>query len=299
MPDVAQILCAVDFSKYSRSVVDCACALAEVFRAHVTVLHVLSYPRNPLEDQTVQDAAVQPTDVADIQKRIASLMAQRSIDWEAKVLPGEPVETICRYARESGSDLVVAASYGLSGLKRFLLGTVVESLARALDRPLLVLRPAVYPEPRAIPAAPHPRRILLCCDPTPAASRLISHGLSFASRFDAQLHLVNILESPAEVDGCETDGRSYGEIQQSLLERTRRRIEGLVPQSMRSRVDLVVSVLAAEPGDGLLDYARDSEMDLVIVGVRRRGRWRKILIGSTTEVMLRRSPCNVLTVPLA
>ena len=49
----------------------------------------------------------------------------------------------------------------------------------------------------------------------------------------------------------------------------------------------------------LTDYARRNRADLIVVGVRPQSVWRKTLIGSTTEALIRRAPCAVLTVPPA
>jgi nucleotide-binding universal stress UspA family protein len=65
--------------------------------------------------------------------------------------------------------------------------------------------------------------------------------------------------------------------------------------------DIAVSIevrpgVAEEQLDGFIHERR---ADLVVVGVRPHTRFEKILIGSTTEMVLRRASCAVLTVPLS
>ena len=45
--------------------------------------------------------------------------------------------SVLRRAREIAADLVVAGTHGRSALRRFLLGSVGEELARVSDRPIL------------------------------------------------------------------------------------------------------------------------------------------------------------------
>ena len=138
---VNNILCAVDFSKFSQPVLDYATGLAQGFDTDVTVFHALNIPRIPLPDDAIcapgTDEAEQ---IENARMRIAHLVGNRPINWRMVIRSGDPVEAIDVYARDQDIGIVVAASYGLSGWKRFLGGTIVEALARTLARPLLVVR---------------------------------------------------------------------------------------------------------------------------------------------------------------
>ena len=50
------------------------------------------------------------------------------------------------------------------------------------------------------------------------------------------------------------------------------------------------------PGEDLVDYARDSDIDMIVVGVEKRSRTQKILLGSTAQYIILKAPCPVLTV---
>ena len=56
-------------------------------------------------------------------------------------------------------------------------------------------------------------------------------------------------------------------------------------------------VVPGTPEECLIDHALTHRADLIVTGVRRRTRLSKLLIGSATETVLRRSPCPVLVVP--
>lgn len=54
---------------------------------------------------------------------------------------GEDVATVLmRTAAEAEADLIVMGTSGRHGLRRLLLGSVAESLLRAADRPVLLVR---------------------------------------------------------------------------------------------------------------------------------------------------------------
>src|SRR5574337_1894924 len=55
-------------------------------------------------------------------------------------LSGSVHDAICEEAAAKEADLIVMASHGYSGMKHLLLGSVVERVLRAADRPVLVVR---------------------------------------------------------------------------------------------------------------------------------------------------------------
>jgi nucleotide-binding universal stress UspA family protein len=49
---------------------------------------------------------------------------------------------------------------------------------------------------------------------------------------------------------------------------------------------------------GLLrgNYAKEKAIDLIVVGVEKRSKTQKILLGSTAQFIILKAPCPVLTV---
>ncbi|MDE2484224.1 MAG: universal stress protein [candidate division NC10 bacterium] len=64
------------------------------------------------------------------------------VKTEVRVLEisGSVHDAICAEAAAKNVDLIVIASHGYSGMKHLLLGSVVEHVLRAADRPVLVVR---------------------------------------------------------------------------------------------------------------------------------------------------------------
>jgi nucleotide-binding universal stress UspA family protein len=65
-------------------------------------------------------------------------------DLEVKVLPvvlkGSPAEEILDYSEKNEIDLIVMGTQGLTGVKRFLLGSVAENVLRHSKVPVMILR---------------------------------------------------------------------------------------------------------------------------------------------------------------
>jgi nucleotide-binding universal stress UspA family protein len=50
------------------------------------------------------------------------------------------------------------------------------------------------------------------------------------------------------------------------------------------------------PGEDLVDFARDNQADMIVVGVKRRSKMGKLLMGSTAQYVVLQASCPVVTV---
>ncbi len=57
-----------------------------------------------------------------------------------------------------------------------------------------------------------------------------------------------------------------------------------------------LSVRGMEAGEDLVQFADENNIDLMIVGIRRRSRVQKLVFGSNAQYVILESPCPVLTV---
>ena len=195
-------------------------------------------------------------------------------------------------------DLVLTASYDLSGWKRLLLGTVVEELAQNLPTPMLVIKPLrnVISSPSGDPL--NLANIQVCCDLVSQNEPLYRWAVELARPFGASLHCVHALEKPIDVGVVDPTAAPYEEVQQTLLDRLHARLVEQLPRDMQSNPAIETAIVPGTAGAQMVAYAKKHKVDLLIVGVKRHRAISKRLIGSTTDAALRRAPCQVLTVPI-
>jgi nucleotide-binding universal stress UspA family protein len=137
-----KILAPTDFSEPSYTALTAAIELAEHFDAELHLLHVVPpmhvvpVPANveiPLYEVELRDAA---------ERSMQEVLAQRvpaSLRVFSKVLWGEPAEEIVSYQQESGIDLIVIATHGRRGWRRFVFGSVTEKVLRTATCPVLTI----------------------------------------------------------------------------------------------------------------------------------------------------------------
>jgi len=61
-------------------------------------------------------------------------------------------------------------------------------------------------------------------------------------------------------------------------------------------VDVEYRLMEGEPGSALVQAARDTNCDLIVMGTHGRGGILRVLLGSVAEDVLRNAPCPVMTV---
>ncbi|HHP7235489.1 MAG TPA: universal stress protein [Desulfobacterales bacterium] len=289
---VRNILCATDFSRHGIDVIRFSAGLSRALDARLQVFHAVCHGRTPGTDSTPHPSeSARARRTEKIRRQVQSILGDRATPWDAIVRFGDPVDEISAVTRSEAVDLVVAASYGLPGWKRFLLGTVVESMAAVLDTPLWVM-------PAGRDAATLPREVLIACELTEDDHPLYRWATPLAAAFESRMHWVNVAESPVYPEMVEPDTGPYGETQQILQERLNQQLIARQPTSPRVKSQSRTAVLTGNAGEALITYARRQSVDLIVAGLHRKPSSGKHQISSTALALLRRAPCAVMTVPL-
>jgi nucleotide-binding universal stress UspA family protein len=293
------ILCAVDLSDLSQTALHYAGNLARRYRSRLLVFHAVYSAQDQIYATALFERGGEQTEMMRrARETIASLMRGFEYSWEPLVRSGEPIVTVARIAEEMDVDLVIAASHGLTGVKRVLLGQLLERLARTVPRALLIVREQpkvsidnIHTRPLSL------KRILTGCSLKQDCVPVLRHAAELARDWDAILDVVHAMESPIDETAEEAVEGPYGDIQRDLEARLRDRLISFAPSDASGSVRLNAAVLPGLPGEVLLSWCRRMPTDLVVVGVRHHSRLEKVILGSTTESMLRHAPCSVLTVP--
>jgi nucleotide-binding universal stress UspA family protein len=291
------ILCATDLSDNANHAVTHGIALAREFQARLLICHVIDLPTPAMYGE----AYLAPEEHLNrnleyARENLTELMAGQQVKWEPIITVGPAADEISRIAREQDADMTVTATRGRKGLKRLLLGSVTERLMRTLPCPLLVVRAA---EPLAqLPqeGGLQVRRILVGCDFSPDADLAFVHALSMAQEFQAELHLVHVIEMPVYTDILKPVLEHRRESSEAVKDFLQEKLRHLVPEEARHWCRPKTALLEGQPYDQLLQYAGAQAIDLIVLGVRGHGLIGTMIVGSTTDRVIRQANCPVLSV---
>ena len=119
---------------------------------------------------------------------------------------------------------------------------------------------------------------------------------------NARPALLHAMEAPVDPHVADPTQGPYGDVQTLLQSRLEARLRTLVSsvahESSDVREPVGVHLVPGPAKDAFFKLSREIPLDLIIVGVRQRSTIGKIIVGSTSEALLRNAPAAVLTVPL-
>jgi nucleotide-binding universal stress UspA family protein len=294
---IKRIICATDFSDLSNRAIPFAVSLAKEFNTKLYFCHIIGLPSTAIYGEILLD----PTEQQDkavryAQEQLDSLIDPQSVDWEALIATGHTADEISRLAQEKSADLVIAATHGRSGLKRFLLGSVTERLMRILPCPLLVIPEPAADAPAAADQPLRFQRILIGCDFSADADLALQHGLSLAQEFQSELHLVHVIEKPAYAIPPDKASGTEDPVQPVREHQLKDILSALIPPEALNWCSPKIVLREGKPDEELTRYAVSRNIDLIVLGVRGQGLVEKLFVGSTTDRVIRRAPCPVLSV---
>jgi universal stress protein A len=125
--EIRRIAVPTDFSPESEKAVAYAAALARRMGSALYLVHVLEHPHSYHEAR----------------ERLAMLASRLAIGTRRLALDvrtGDPAEGIAEAAERYGTDLIVMATHGRTGLSHVVSGSVAEEVIRRTECPVLVLR---------------------------------------------------------------------------------------------------------------------------------------------------------------
>jgi len=291
------ILCTTDFSDFSNYAIPYAIRLAKEFNAKLYVCHVVDITPVAVYDQAVVywvDQQKALTEYA--QEQLNRLIGEQPLDVEELVVVGHPVDDISRIAGEKKIDLAVAATHGRSGLRRVILGSVTERLIQTLPCPLMSIR---SPEQESVAPSDQEirmKKILVGCDFSADSLLAFEYALSFAQEFESELHLVHVIEPPIYKHLFMKDIKPAEELRQRIREPLDVMLGKMIPQEARHWCRHTTALLAGQPHEELTRYAAVNDMDLIVLGIRGHGLVETLLVGSTTDRVIRQAQCPVLSV---
>lgn len=133
------ILIATDGSKYSRSAVDKAIDFAKAYGGRILVLSVVDVPTELYAEapQAVESMIKKAKEYITDVKRQADVAG---VPAEIFVGEGDAAESIVKLAGERNADMIVVGSYGRTGLRRLLMGSVTEKVIGEASCPVLVVK---------------------------------------------------------------------------------------------------------------------------------------------------------------
>jgi nucleotide-binding universal stress UspA family protein len=142
------------------------------------------------------------------------------------------------------------------------------------------------------------KNVLVATDFSEPSTTALEYGRDIARTFNASLHVVHVVDNVA-LQGMLADAApaNYAGLLEELEAAGRRQLDATIGEDDRRELGAKTILLTfTAPAHGIVTYATDANVDLIVMGTHGRGAWSHLIMGSVAEKVVRTAPCPVLTV---
>lgn len=220
--------------------------------------------------------------------RTSELLTKAGLTCRVRREMGQPIHTIMQVAEEEKAGLIILGSHGLTGLKKFFLGSISDGVVRYAHCPVLIVRG----ETTQI------QRILLASDGSDDSEKATCIAAGLARALSAELTVVHVVEAGKPSLGISPDGLTQADYN-SQLDRV---MQQYVDHALHGThtggpsTDCRICQLQGHPAEMVTKYAEDHGTDLIVVGSRGLGGFQRLLMGSVSDAIVHHANCPVLVV---
>jgi nucleotide-binding universal stress UspA family protein len=158
------------------------------------------------------------------------------------------------------------------------------------------------------------QRILVPLDGSERAATALLHAETIAKFANARVVLLNVIPSAAMLVsetavsspgmGLPTvdpyvSASQFEEVEQSLAQEAQTILESAATPLRANSLQVETVILKAAPADGILTYANENQIDMIVMSTHGRTGLARLVFGSVAESVLRRATCPVLLVRVA
>jgi nucleotide-binding universal stress UspA family protein len=265
---ISRLLVGTDGSDSAAQAVERAVGLADGLRAQLTVTSVY-LPPDPSAGGPFGPTEIYPArEIAqgvlrDVKRRYPADTVETALEM------GDPADTLCRMAEEQCTDLIVVGNRGMSGTRRFLLGSVPNKVTHHAPCSVLVVNTTGDAEPKAY------GKIVVGTDGSETAGLALTMAAEIAAAAGASLL---IIYAGDEARGKQILDQAAGAV-------------GDVPTETR--------VIDDDPAEALVSTAQSEGAQAIVVGSKGMTGAARFLLGSVPNKISHQAPCDVLIVRTA
>jgi nucleotide-binding universal stress UspA family protein len=234
-------------------------------------------------------------DASEYLTAIARMVSHTGLSASHIVQRGVPADAILEYSRQTGMQLIVMASHGYTGIKRWIHGSVAERVLQSATVPVLLVR-AKAGVSKGLPVASRCRQILVPLDGSKVAEQVLPVITPIAESLGCGLLLF-------QVPTVYAPGIPLHEWHLSLQstfevsDRQARSYLGNLAGRLREEGSQVATALGEGPvAEAILDHAAASDSDLIAMCTHGRTGIARWALGSVADRVLRAGDKPILLV---
>jgi nucleotide-binding universal stress UspA family protein len=291
MFQIKKILFPVDFSKPCEGALRYVEAFAGRFQAELKIVHVVDlgayavWGTTALWGAPAIDMSSEGAKWAREEMKVFLEKGIKYLNVTSQVLEGDPGIEIVAAARDSGADLIMIPTHGLSVFRRYILGSITAKILHDAEC-------AVWTGAHLEDAPPLEeisfRKVMCAIDMGPQSEKALRWAAGFAKEHGAELIVANIVPAAEGRPAKYFDRRFVAELSVQMREEVRVFLEEL-------GIEATIVVEGGDPAKTLSEIAQTLQVDQLVIarGVLPEGLGR---LRTQAYAIIRSAPCPVVSV---
>lgn len=140
------------------------------------------------------------------------------------------------------------------------------------------------------------KHILCTTDFSDYSDDALRQALELSKLLGARLSVVHVVFEPAEFSGFYVPHVSFEKIRVEIEEGARKMMDDLVARIVPAGAAVTADVLVGSPAEGIVAYAVEKGVDLIVIGSQGKRGIEKLVFGSTAEKVVKKAHCSVLCI---
>jgi nucleotide-binding universal stress UspA family protein len=221
--------------------------------------------------------------------------APEAVKVKGEMAQGYAADEILKYAEENDIDLILMATHGHSGPKRWKIGSVASKIMSASKIPVLLVSADGSEEAAAVKWPIE--TILVPLDGSEMAESVLPHVKTIGRQQGVkpvEVVLLRVCEPPTvpsyygpELSGVPLDWGKY--VEQEMVrdkERAREYLDELVKKFKDKGISVRSDVIQGKPDDEIVEYANKENFSLIVMATHGRSGLSRLVYGSVAANLI-------------
>jgi nucleotide-binding universal stress UspA family protein len=299
---VNQILVPLDGSALAEQALSCAVMLARGLSAELVLFRAVSIPSDVQE--ALDKASLKPgplmdrleTDAREYLEAMSYLLPKTGLSFSQVVRQGLAADAIVDYVEQMDIRLIVMASHGYTGIKRWRHGSVAERVLQAAGVPVLLVRAREADPERGLHQPTPCQRILVPLDGSKLAEQVLPVVSPIARALEAEMTLFQVISSYAIGS---FSGEWYSPLKstfETAEQHAKAYLERKASRLKELGIETSTAVWTGSVAQLIVRYAEVNHTDLIAMCTHGRTGLARWAMGSVADRVLRAAGIPILLV---
>lgn len=277
------MLIAISLDSHSQKAMDFCAGTRMRGIVRAILLHVLdtSGMEGPVISRAIEDAH-QKLNI------MAEPIRNSGIEVQVRIVTGSPSHEIMSVAQSEGVDVIVMGTSAKNIIQRIFTGSVSEDIAYGQKAPTLLIRDDIIEasdDPKKL-SVEWSKKLVVPIDYSAASARAVLQCTRFEPEGVGEVRLIHVIKKVAKDDDLN-----------DMIAEDEFRLSAFCTMLENSGIKAVPVVRVGDVQDEILAEVVESGATGIVIGNNSKSALTEVLMGSTTQEILAKSPVLVMVVP--